>query len=109
MLTKRMSPDNWLRVRVVLISIALLIPCFWKRSIQAGDLGSHIYNVWLAHQIELVKGPGLVIVPVTTNVLFDLSLEGLLPPFGPHAAHRIGASLPVLLFFVASFPVFYAI
>ena len=47
--------------RVALISIVLLIPCFWQRRIQAVDLPSHIYNSWLAQQIELGKAPGLAI------------------------------------------------
>jgi hypothetical protein len=105
----RMSPDNWLRIRVSLISIALLIPCFWKRSIQAGDLGSHIYNAWLAHQIELGKAPGLVIVPVTTNVLFDLSLEWLLRALGPEPAQRIAVSIAALLFFWGAFQLIYTV
>src|SRR4051812_32714026 len=82
-----------LRSRVALLSVVLLIPCFWQRRIEAGDLGSHIYNAWLAQQIELGNAPGLVIAPLTTNVLFDLILARLLGVFGPDAAQRIAVSL----------------
>ena len=40
----------WLRL--LLISAAILIPCFWHSRIVAGDLGSHAYNAWLAQGIE---------------------------------------------------------
>jgi len=36
----RFLRDN--AVAVVLLSLLLLIPCFWHTHIQAGDLGSHI-------------------------------------------------------------------
>ncbi len=35
----------WLQA--IAISAGLLIPCFWHRRIEAGDLGSHVYNAWL--------------------------------------------------------------
>jgi len=41
---------------VSLVSAAILIPCFWQRHIQAGDLASHVYNAWLA---QLVGDGGL--------------------------------------------------
>jgi len=37
---------------VLFLSVLILIPCFWHAHIQAGDLGSHIYNAWLAHLAE---------------------------------------------------------
>src|ERR1700704_5057164 len=92
-----------LRVRVALLSVAALIPCFWQRRIQAGDLSSHIYNSWLAQQIDLGRAPGLTIVPVTTNVLFDLTLSWLFRSFGAEAAQRIAVSLVVLIFFWGAF------
>jgi hypothetical protein len=33
--------------RVLLISVFVLLPCFWHKSIEAGDLPSHTYNAWL--------------------------------------------------------------
>jgi len=31
---------------LLLISIILLVPCYWHSHIEAGDLGSHMYNAW---------------------------------------------------------------
>ena len=42
-------------VRAALLSVVLIVPCEWHRRIEAGDLGSHVYNAWLA---SLVKGIG---------------------------------------------------
>jgi len=81
----------------VAVSLLALIPCFWQSRIQAGDLGSHIYNAWLAQLIRQGQAPGLAIVPQTTNVLFDLLLSGLFRAFGAAAAQRIAVSLAVLV------------
>src|SRR6266404_3477525 len=99
---KHCSP-NAFRVRIALLSLILLVPCFWQRRIQAGDLSSHIYNSWLAEQIELGKAPGLTIVPLTTNVLFDLLLSRLYRLAGPETAQRIAVSFTVLIFFWGAF------
>src|SRR6476659_4711486 len=90
-LRERDSPRA-LRVKIALLSVVLLIPCFWQRRIQAGDLSSHIYNSWLAQQIELGKAPGLVITPLSTNVLFDLILSSLFRIAGSEPAQRIAVS-----------------
>jgi len=103
--TVRLSESNSHRasvIRVALISAALLVPCFWQR-IQAGDLGSHIYNAWLARQVESGNAPGLTIAPMWTNVLFDLILSGLYNRFGAEAAQRIAVPLCVLIFFWGAF------
>jgi hypothetical protein len=89
--------------QVVVLSVVLLIPCFWQRRIQAGDLSSHIYNSWLAQQIDLGKAPGLTIVPTNTNMLFDLILSGLFRSLGAEAAQRVAVSLVVLIFFWGAF------
>src|SRR5881396_2519473 len=89
--------------RIALLSVVVLIPCFWQRRIQAGDLSSHIYNSWLSQQIEIGKAPGLVIAPMSTNVLFDLMLGGLFRIAGPEAAQRIAVSMAVLIFFWGAF------
>jgi hypothetical protein len=82
-----------------LASAAVLIPCFWQSRIQAGDLGSHIYNSWLAQMAGQGEAPGLKVVSQTTNVLFDLMLAGLFRLLGAAAAQRIAVSLAVLVFF----------
>lgn len=80
-----------------LVSLLLLIPCFWQSRIHAGDLSSHIYNAWLAQQIGAGKLPGFTVAPQTTNVLFDLVLAALLPAVGASAAQRIAVSAAVLI------------
>jgi hypothetical protein len=91
------------RTYVAALSLILLIPCFWQRRIQAGDLSSHIYNSWLAQQIDLGRAPALTIAPVPTNVLFDLILSGLFRSLGAEAAQRMAVSLVVLIFFWGAF------
>jgi len=81
----------------VLASAVILIPCFWHSHIQAGDLGSHIYNAWLAQLIDAGRAPGLVTEWQTTNVLFDYLLKALLDAFGADAAQRVAVSLAVLV------------
>jgi hypothetical protein len=91
------------RVRYLVASLLLLVPCFWQSRLQAGDLSSHIYNSWLAQLIQEGRAPGLVIVRQTTNVLFDLLLSGLFSVFGAEAAQRIAVSLAVLIFVWGAF------
>ena len=62
------------KLRVTVLSALLVIPCFWHRRIEAGDLASHVYNAWLAQLIEKGQAPGLYIVHQWNNVLFDVSL-----------------------------------
>lgn len=91
----------WLRV--VLISSALLLPCFWHGTIQAGDLASHVYNAWLAQLIERGQAPGLWLASQWNNVLFDLALLHLGNLFGLRAAERIVVCAAVLIFFWGAF------
>ncbi len=91
------SPGDHL-LRVVLLSILFLVPCFWQSRIQAGDLSSHVYNVWLASMISQGKINGLWIAPQSTNVLFDVELEWLARHVGLGAAQRIAVSVAVLIF-----------
>jgi hypothetical protein len=84
-------------------SLAALVPSFWLPHIQAGDLASHVYNAWLAQLIGQGKAPGLVIVPQSTNVMFDRILAVLLPAVGGAAAERIAVSLAVLVFVWGAF------
>src|SRR2546428_4492197 len=71
------------------ISILLLIPCFWHAHIQAGDLGSHVYNAWLAQLVERNQISGVVIAEQWNNILFDLMLLHSANVFGLIAAERI--------------------
>jgi len=87
---------------VALCSAVVLAPCFWHRHLEANDLGSHVYNAWLAQLIHQGKAPGLHIVPQSNNVLFDLMLSELFQ-LGPRAAERIAVSLAVLIFFWGGF------
>ena len=85
------------------ISAAVLTPCFWHRNIEAGDLGSHLYNAWLAQLIHHGEAPGLWIARQWNNVLFDFLLSGLGSIFGLRVAEKIAVSLAVLVFFWGAF------
>jgi len=85
-------------IAISLFSVALLIPCFWQSRIQAADLSSHIYNAWLASQIQRGTAPGLWISPQSNNVLFDLMLDWLFVRMGPNLAQRIAVAVSVLVF-----------
>jgi hypothetical protein len=87
---------RWL---VLAVSAAVLIPCFWQRRIEAGDLASHVYNAWLAQLIEKGQAPGLYIARQWDNILFDVMLLGLAKAVGFAAAQRIAVSVCVLVFF----------
>jgi len=84
---------------VLLVSAAMLIPCFWQRHIQAGDLASHVYNAWLAQLVAEGKAAGVYAVRQWHNVLLDLMLLKLGKLFGFLAAEKIAVSLCVLVFF----------
>ncbi len=90
----------WLAVGV---SILVLLPCVWHRRIEAGDLGSHIYNAWLSQLIGRGQAPGLYMVPQWTNVLADVALARLGSALGFTAAEKIVAGLSVLIFFWGAF------
>ena len=85
--------------RVFGISAVLLLPCFWHRHIEAGDLGSHLYNAWLAQLIQKGQAPGLYFVTQFSNVLFDISLSHLANIFGFWIAEKVAVSTCVLIFF----------
>jgi hypothetical protein len=84
---------------VLLTSLLILIPCFWHRHIEAGDLASHTYNAWLAQLIAKGQAPGLYIVPQWNNILFDICLQHLGSLLGLAAAEKLIISTTVLLFF----------
>jgi hypothetical protein len=97
----RFLREFWLRV--IVISSVLLVPCFWHRRIEAGDLGSHVYNAWLAQLIIKGQAPGLYIVRQWNNVLFDVLLLKFGNAFGLGAAQKIVVAVCVLLFFWGTF------
>jgi hypothetical protein len=86
-------------VGLIAISVLVLAPCFWHRRIAASDLGSHLYNAWLAQLVRHGQAPGLWIARQWTNVLFDFLLSGFGSVFGLRAAEKIAVSLAVLIFF----------
>ena len=89
--------------RLILISFAVILPCFWHRHIEAGDLASHVYNAWLAQLIQNGQAPGLYLVHQWNNVLFDFTLIGLAKILGLRGAERIATSAAVLIFFWGAF------
>lgn len=97
----RFVADRW--IRLLTISALILVPCFWHRHIEAGDLGSHVYNAWLAQLIEHGQVSGLRIAYPSTNILFDSLLSGLAKIFGLHAAELLSVSIAVLIFFWGTF------
>jgi hypothetical protein len=88
---------------VVAVSALLVIPCLWHHRLQAGDLGSHVYNAWLVQLINRGQAPGLWIAPQRNNILVDLILSTLANTFGFNAAARIAAAIAVLIFFWGAF------
>ena len=89
-------------MRVLLVSILVLIPCFWHTHIQAGDLGSHMYNVWLAQLIREGNAQGLYLEWIYTNVLFDLWAGWLVQLTGFGWGERLAVATVVLTFFWGS-------
>src|ERR1700730_389328 len=84
---------------ILAISAILLVPCYWHRRIEAGDLSSHVYNAWLAQLIERGQAPGLYFARQWNNVLFDVLLLKFGNAFGLAAAQKIVVALCVLVFF----------
>jgi hypothetical protein len=89
--------------KIMAISAAILIPCFWHRWIFCADLGSHLYNAWLAQLIERGQVHGLWLARQWNNVLFDYLLSGLGSIVGWRETQWIAASLAVLTFFWGMF------
>ena len=86
-------------LKVFSISVLLLVPCFWHRTIVAADLGSHLYNIWLAQLIRQGQLPGLWLASRWNNVLFDYLVLFLARFFSVPVAGKIVVSLSVLIFF----------
>jgi hypothetical protein len=89
--------------RVLIISVFVLLPCFWHKSIEAGDLPSHTYNAWLAQLIARGQAPGLYIESRWYNILADIALAKLGALAGFLVAEHIVVALAVLIFFWGGF------
>src|SRR5258707_12437353 len=76
-------------LQALAVSAGLLIPCFWHRRIEAGGLGSHVYNGWLAQLIERGQAPGLYLARQWNNVLFGLLALKFGKLFGLSAGRRL--------------------
>lgn len=87
----------------VLASVLVVIPCWWHSHFEAGDLGSHVYNAWLATLIEKGQAPGLYLTHSWTNFLFDDLLIWSGKAFGFHAGEKITICVIVLIFFWGAF------
>jgi hypothetical protein len=91
--------------RVVGISVAAVVPCFWHRRIEAGDLASHTYNAWLAQLIAHGRAPGLYLAHQWNNILVDLALTKLGGAFGFDVAEKVVVPACVLIFFWGTFAI----
>lgn len=93
------------RTLIAVVALLLLVPCFWQPHIMAGDLSSHLYNAWLAGQIEQGKVPTqrVSLAHPITNVLADWALEGLLYTVERSGAERIVVGAAVEIFFWGAF------
>lgn len=99
----RFVRQHWAKLAAV--SAAVIIPCFWHRRIEAGDLGSHVYNAWLVQLIQHGQAPGLWIARQWNNILFDWLLSGMGGIFGLHAGEKIAVALAVLILFWGAFAI----
>jgi hypothetical protein len=90
-------------VSIAVLSALIIVPCFWHRRIEAGDLPSHTYNAWLAQLIEQGRAPGLYLASRWNNILFDLLLLYSAKLFGFIAGPKVVVALCALLFFWGMF------
>src|SRR5438445_500793 len=90
------------RWAILAVSVVVLIPCFWHRRIEAGDLASHVYNAWLAQLIEKGQARGLHFAKQWNNSLFDVTLLRLVNVVGFAVAQGIVGSAGVLILLVGS-------
>lgn len=84
---------------VFIVSLILVFPCIWHSHIEAGDLGSHVYNAWLAQLVENGRAPGVYITKQWNNIVVDVALLNVAKIFGWHAAELFVVSACVLIFF----------
>src|SRR6202040_172852 len=88
---------------LLLISAVVLLPCIWHKHIEAGDLGSHVYNAWLVQLIHQGRAPGLWVENIWQNIFFDSLLTHLAAFVGLGLAETFAVSMAVLLFFWSLF------
>ena len=91
------------RLRAVLLSLLVIIPCFWHHIVSSVDLQSHLYNAWLSDLIRSGQVHGLQIHSQATNVLFDTVASALLPLIGASATERCITAVMVLIMFWGAF------
>jgi hypothetical protein len=89
--------SNWRRSSM--ISALLVLPCLWQRRIEACDLGSHVYNVWLTQLVRQGKAPGLWVASQWSNTLFDRLLGASINAFGFALGEKLAVIGCVLIFF----------
>lgn len=89
--------------RVIAISAVMLVPCFWHRRIVSSDLGSHLYNAWLAQLIRRGQVTDMHLAHQWTNILFDYMLTAAGSFATLHTAERIAVPICVLIFFWGAF------
>ena len=108
---KKASPADRLRQasRVVLISAAVSIPCWWHHWVEAGDLASHTYNAWLTQLTRAGRLPDFYLARQTSNVLFDWLLETLTNGFGFSVGEKVAATIVALTFFWGAVALVYAV
>jgi len=106
------SPAMFVRKRrwlFLAISVVVVIPCFWHRRIEAGDLASHVYNAWLAQLIEKGQAPGLYLAKQWDNILFDVTLTRAAKVVGFAAGQEVVVGICVLIFYWGVFALVAAI
>jgi hypothetical protein len=86
-------------ILILAVSAIVIIPCLWRRRIEAGDLPSHVYNAWLARLLEQGSAPGLYLQSQWTNMLFDLFLFHSAKLFGFVVGPAIVVAASALIFF----------
>jgi hypothetical protein len=91
------------------VSLTVLLPCFWQRTLFGGDLGSHVYTAWLTTVVEAGKAPGVHVVHPWTNVVLDDLLSGLMRFCSVGGAEHLASALAVLAFFWSAFWVVHVI
>jgi hypothetical protein len=95
--------DRVSAILIAAISTIVVVPCFWHHRLQAGDLGSHVYNAWLVQLIHRGQAPGLWIAPQWNNAFFDFLLSGFGKFFSLDVSARMAAAVAVLIFFWGAF------
>ncbi len=88
---------------VLALSILIIVPCLWLPRIEAGDLGSHVYNAWLRQLVEQGQAPGLYFGSQWTNMFLDVGLDWTAKLVGLPAAEKIMLPICVLIFFWGCF------